>query len=401
MYLLLNMGLAAVAGFAFWAICTRLYPAEEIGYATALFGALGLATSLSNLGMSRTVVRFLGSSKMQARDLVSKLSLVALGATVFGIVLSFFLGAFGIEHSTANVMAIFIATVLFMSVKLLFDNVFIALKSASGTLVENIAFSAVKLVLPLLTVSLGFLGIFSAQLAAAVAAVIVSVLLLRRKHSYRFLTKPSRESMRGKWSFAFGSYSSDIIGSLPANILPIIVVSKLGPVPGALWYIAMLMINLLLAVSSSINQAMFAEISNATGSIWGYVKKASKAMYGLVTPLAILVAVFAPQILAVFGEQYVEAAPTLRIMSLFALIGIANYITGSILAYYKKVLYITLVNVVNASIVGIYCLLFATDLQGIVVAWVLGEIANVLLFVGGCWYFVRKSKGAAVGKVEA
>jgi O-antigen/teichoic acid export membrane protein len=393
------MGLAAVAGFAFWAICTRLYPAEEIGYATAMFGALGLATSLSNLGMSRTIVRFLGSSKMQARDLISKLSLVALGATVFGIVLSFFLGAFGIEHPTANVMAVFIATVLFMAVKLLFDNVFIALKSAFGTLVENLAFSAVKLALPLLTVSLGFLGIFSAQLAAAVAAVIISVLLLRRKHSYRFLTKPSRESMRGKWSFAFGSYSSDIIGSLPANILPIIVVAKLGPVPGALWYIAMLMINLLLAVSSSINQAMFAEISNATGSIWGYVKKASKAMYGLVTPLAILVAVFAPQILAAFGEQYVEAAPILRIMSLFALIGIANYITGSILAYYKKVLYITLVNVVNASVVGVYCLLFATDLQGIVVAWVLGEIANVLLFVGGCWYFVRK--GVTAGKAGA
>ncbi|MEK7153849.1 MAG: oligosaccharide flippase family protein, partial [Patescibacteria group bacterium] len=199
-YLLLNMGLTAVAGFVFWAICTRLYPAEEVGYATVLFGALGLATSLSNLGMNRTLVRFLGSSKTPARDLVSKLLLVALGSTVVGVVLSFFLDAFGVERTSASVVAVFIASALFMSVKLLFDNVFIALKSASGTLIENAAFNLVKLVLPVATVSLGFIGIFSAQLAAAVAAVIISVLLLRGKHNYGFLTKPSRESMRGKWA---------------------------------------------------------------------------------------------------------------------------------------------------------------------------------------------------------
>jgi len=390
MYLLLNMGITALAGFAFWAICTRLYPAAEVGYATALFGALGLATSLSNLGMNRTIVRFLGSSETPARDVVSKLALVGAGATLTGVVLSFFLDAFGIEQTTATVVAVFIATVLFMSAKLVFDNIFIALKSASGTLLENTAFNIVKLVLPVLMISFGFLGIFSAQLAAAAVAVLLSLVLLTRKHNYRLLTKPSRQSLQGKWTFAIGSYSSDIIGSLPANVLPIIVVSKLGPVAGALWYIAMLMINLLLAISSSVNQAMFAEMSTATGSIWGHVKKASKVMYGLVAPLAVGIAIFSPQILSLFGEEYTEAAPILRIMALFALLGVANYITGSVLAYYKKVLYLTVVNVINAVIVGVYCLAFATDLHGIVVGWILGEIANILLFVGGCVYVIKK-----------
>jgi len=396
MYLLLNTAVTALAGFLFWAVATRFYNAEDVGYATALFGALGLATSLSSLGMGRTIIRFLGGSQTQARDVVTKLALVALGSFAIGVILSFFLGSFGIEHPTPNLAVIFVATVLLVSVKMLFDNVFIALKSAAGTLAENVVFSVAKLIFPVLSVAFGFMGIFTAQLAAAVLAVLVSVWLLRRKHGYRFRVRPSKASLRGKWTFAFGSYTSDIIGSLPANILPIIVVAKLGPVSGALWYIAMLMITMLLAVSSAINQAMFAEISNTTGSIWKFVTKASRAMYGLVTPLAVGIAIFAPFMLSLFGEQYADAAPALRIMSLFALIGVANYITGSILAYYKKVMYLTLVNAVNAAIVGAYCLLFATDLNGIVVGWVLGEVANVILFVGGCVYVVKRQARTGV-----
>jgi O-antigen/teichoic acid export membrane protein len=276
--------------------------------------------------------------------------------------------------------------------KLVFDNVFIAIKSASGTLVENIAFSAAKLAAPFLLVSLGFMGIFASQLAGALLAVMASAWLLHRRHAYRLLTRPSRRSLKGKWTFALGSYTSDIIGSLPANLLPIVVVSKLGPVAGSLWYTSMLMINLLLAISSSINQAMFAEISTDPKAVWRFVRKAAIAMYGLVTPLAIAIAILAPTILRLFGGQYVSGADTLRLMALFALIGIANYITGSILALYKKVLYLTLVNAANAAVVGLYCLYLAHDLRGIVAAWVWGEVVNVILFVGGCLYVVKRSK---------
>jgi O-antigen/teichoic acid export membrane protein len=288
---------------------------------------------------------------------------------------------------------VFTAAVLFGSTKNLLDNVFIANRSSGGTLVENTLFSITRLIFPILVVGAGFMGIFSAQLAAALVAVIASILILRRRHGLQFAIKPSKESMSGKWGFTLGSWSSDLIGGLPVTILPIIVVAKLGPLAGALWFVSMQIINFLLSVSSSINQAMFAEMANATGSIGKFIKQALFAMYGLLIPLSIAVFVLAPYILRVFGPNYGAAEHLLRLMTLFALVGVANFITGSILSLYKKVLYLTFTNVVNALIVIIYALGFAHSINGVAVGWILGEVANFVLFVGGGLYLTFKHDG--------
>src|SRR6202012_1304563 len=154
-----------------------------------------------------------------------------------------------------------------------FDNVFVATRSALGTLIENSIYCMARVVFPMIVIGLGFMGIFSAQLVAALAAVVVSLALLSKVHGFKLKTLPSKKSMRGKWRFAFGSYTSDLIGGLPASVLPIIVVAKLGPDQGALWYTVMQIINLLLTVSASINQAMFAEMSNASDEIFKFVRQ--------------------------------------------------------------------------------------------------------------------------------
>jgi O-antigen/teichoic acid export membrane protein len=99
--------------------------------------------------------------------------------------------------------------------------------------------------------------------------------------------------MDGKWRFAIGSYTSDLVGGLPTSVLPIIVVAKLGPVAGALWYVAMQIINVLLTVSGTVSQAMFAEMANIDGNINKVLKKASLSMYGLMIPLSAAVFILA------------------------------------------------------------------------------------------------------------
>jgi O-antigen/teichoic acid export membrane protein len=42
-FLLINMGVATLSGFLFIIICAHLYSQADFGYATALFGALGVA----------------------------------------------------------------------------------------------------------------------------------------------------------------------------------------------------------------------------------------------------------------------------------------------------------------------------------------------------------------------
>lgn len=396
MYLLINMGVATGTGFLFVIVCTHLYTQADFGYATSLLGALGVATAFSNIGMNRTLVRFMGKSERKSQDLATGIVLVSGFAILSGFVLSRYFSSFGIKNAGSTVVVIFIVTVFLMSIKALFDNVFIAIRESSSTLIENTIFNLVRLVFPILVVGSGYIGIFGAQLAAVIFALAASMIILRRYHGFTFLVKPSKTSMSGKWRYALGSYTSDLTGGLPASVLPIIVVARLGPVAGALWYVAMRIVNVLLSVSASINQAMFAEMANAEGNINNFLKRASVSMYGALLPLSAGVFVLAPFILRIFHGDYVSATHVLRLMTVFALIGVANYITGSILQVYKMVIYLTLVNIANAAVVIIYGLFLARNLNGIAVGWVLGEIVNFVLFVGGGVYVARRNHGSFV-----
>jgi O-antigen/teichoic acid export membrane protein len=392
-YLLINMIFASGTGFFFVIVCAHFYSQKDFGYATALLGALGVATSISNIGMNRTLVRFIGKSEDRSRDLVSAIVLVSCIAILTGVILSHFFASFGIKHAGALVVVIFIITVFLLSIKTLFDNVFVAIRESSGTLIENSIFNATRLVFPIFVIGSGYIGIFSSQLAAVILALAASVILLRRYHGFTFLVKPTRSAMSGKWRFALGSYTSDLTGGLPSSVLPIIVVAKLGPVDGALWYVAIQITNVLLSVSASINQAMFAEMANAKGSINQFLKRATISMYGLLIPISAIVYIFAPNILRIFHGNYVAAEHVLRLLTIFALIGVANFVAGSILQVYKMVFYITFANIANAAVVLLYCLFFAHNLNGIAIGWVLGEVVNFILFVGGGAFVAQRRRG--------
>ena len=234
-YLLMNMGVATTTGFFFVIVCAHFYSQADFGYATSLLGALGVATAFSNIGMNQTLVRFMGKSENQSQDLATGILIVSGFAMLSGIVLSLFFSSFGIKHTDSLVIIIFIVTVFLMSIKTLFDNVFIAIRQSSGTLIENSIFNFVRLLFPILVIGSGYIGIFSAQLAAVIFALAASIIVLKRYHGFSFLVKPSKTSMTGKWRFALGSYTSELTGGLPSSVLPIIVVARLGPVAGALW----------------------------------------------------------------------------------------------------------------------------------------------------------------------
>jgi O-antigen/teichoic acid export membrane protein len=113
----------------------------------------------------------------------------------------------------------------------------------------------------------------------------------------------------------------------------------------------------------------------------------------LMIPLSAAIFLLEPFILRLLHGNYVVAEHVLRLMTIFALIGVANYITGSILQLYKKVLYLTIVNTANAVVVIFYCLLYAHNLDGIAFGWMYGEVVNFALFVVGGVVIARRHHG--------
>ena len=60
----------AVAGFLFWAIAARLYPAQDVGVASAIVSALNLTFNLSMLGMNFAIINVHDAETSKTRKMV-------------------------------------------------------------------------------------------------------------------------------------------------------------------------------------------------------------------------------------------------------------------------------------------------------------------------------------------
>lgn len=391
-FLLLNMGVTAISGFLFWIIAAHLFSTVNVGKATALYSAVGLIGALSNLGLARTVVRFLAKSEDKSRDIVTKIILSILGALFFSLLISIFLPHFKFRNASLLLVATLCISGVVFTLKNLLDSIFIALRSSSDTLIENSVTNTTRLVLLFVFASSGYLGIFISQIAGAFLALIAGVIILVSKHGIILTSKPSTTTMAGLWSFSIGSYLNDLVGGLPSTVVPLLVVTKLGPTSSAYWYISMQVATVLFLICASINQSLFAEAAYQEDTLLVHTKKAAKAMSAIVVPLAVVVIVLAPKILGIFGAQYQEATSALRLLTLSSLLVAGNYITGTILNIFKKIWYLTIVNAVNLGVVVVGVALLGTNLNRIAEIWLIGEVVNIVLFGGGVLYALSKKK---------
>lgn len=82
-YISLSSLTTAIAGFLFWAIAARLYPAEDVGVASAVVSALNLTFNLSMLGMNFAIIRFYPEYKERAVG--SALIITSMAGVTFSV----------------------------------------------------------------------------------------------------------------------------------------------------------------------------------------------------------------------------------------------------------------------------------------------------------------------------
>jgi O-antigen/teichoic acid export membrane protein len=84
MFLLVNSGIQAGLGFAFWIITARLFSTESVGLASSLISASNLVMFLGLVGMNTTFVRFLPMARRRNRLITAGVSLVTVGSGGLG-----------------------------------------------------------------------------------------------------------------------------------------------------------------------------------------------------------------------------------------------------------------------------------------------------------------------------
>ena len=303
-------------GLVFWAVAAHLRTPQIVGRAAAAVAALTLLSTIAQLNLTNVFVRLLPTAGAHGRRLVGfgyaavlAMSLAAGAVYVFSGV-----GAGVVAHdwTTRLLFAMAVPVLAFFALQ---DSVLTALRLTPWIPVENISFAASKLaLLPVLALMGGGI-VISWVIPAAVAVVVVSVLLFTRALPALARQEGSLPGRRRLLSFVAGEYAGNIFAMATVQLMPLIVVWRLGAASAAYftlpWLISMGVTMLLWNVASS----FVVEVASGQGHAQALLRR-SLMLWGGLSLAAMLACVLgAGPLLSLAGAGYAgHGAELLRLI---------------------------------------------------------------------------------------
>ncbi len=355
--LMISSGGSAALGVVFWAVAAHLASARAVGNSTAAIAAQLLLATLAQLSFGSIFERFLPVAGDKTRDFIRRSYLLSLGAAVV-LSVGYVLLGFG-RHFLPVAWPwriFFIGSVLLWSVFALQDSALIGLRSARWVAVENISYGFVKLVLlPVGIVVSASQGVFLAWTVPVLFAVMaVSWYLFKvriphhMEHAAHVEALPTTRELLWLSSAQYASQLSSVF--LP-SIVTLIVISRLGAVANAYYYLASMIATNLGAFSWSIVRSFLVEASSEPHALRRHANSAIRGLAIVLLPSITIGEIFAPEILRIFGSGYASQGTDLMRMLLLSLLGTAVMVFYSTFAWLdKKVWWLTVRNVVFSAL---------------------------------------------------
>ncbi|EEB72933.1 lipopolysaccharide biosynthesis protein [Thermococcus sp. AM4] len=351
----------ALSGLFFWLFAARLYPAEEIGTASALVSFMNLVFALSTLGLNIGLVRFYRiHGKGASGTMVTAMLLLSTGLTTAYVLMNPG-GAF--ERPELILGAYLLA---------LFGALYNALGFVSIPLGRTEVYVKMSALYCLRVVFLPFLRTLKAGgmvLATSLGLAVASALGMkefREQVSFTIDVEFIRESL----ALSLSNYIGSIVNVLPLYLMPTIVLVELGKEWAGYYYIGFTIGNLLttpiIALSTVlIRDGKKALFRKSLGLVLSYWALAAAGTFLLGEP-----------ILKIFGMDYLNALPMLKAIALglgpFGLVYLG--ISGLTLRNAAgRILAINLVRGVSFLLLS-YFLLPREGITGIGMAWTLAHL---------------------------
>jgi O-antigen/teichoic acid export membrane protein len=246
-------------GLVFWAEATRLRSPAVVGRAAATVAALTLLATIAQLNLTNVFVRLLPTAGHLGKRLIGSgyLAVVAVALLVDSAYVTSGLSSRVVTGGWAA-HALFVLGVAVLAIFALQDSVLTALRLAPWVTIENVSFAVCKLALlpALVLLPMGGGGIVvSWVIPAAVAVIAITVLLFTRILSRLQDADGALPDRRRLLSFVAGEYAGNLCATATVQLIPLIVVWRLGAAQVAYftlpWLISMGITMLLWNVASS------------------------------------------------------------------------------------------------------------------------------------------------------
>ena len=316
-------------GLVFWAVAAHLIPPAVVGRASAAISALALLAAIGQLNLTNVFVRLLPAAGHRGEYLVRRgylvvvfVSLVA-GAVYCGTGLSGHVVPGGWLHDV-----LFTLSVPVLAVFLLEDSVLTALRLSPWVALENITTAVARIaLLPLLAMSV--MGTIGAWVLPAVAATAgVNWLLFRRAlpaHGQADGTLPGRRKLL---SFVAGEYAGNICATATVQVMPLLVLWRLGPAEAAYLTLPWLIASGISLVLWNVAASFVVEMAGTHGHP-GTLLRRSLLLWGGIVAVAMVVCLAGARLLLeLAGPGYAAHGVTL-----FRLIGLSTPFTALVVLY--------------------------------------------------------------------
>jgi len=313
LYILSTRIINFASGFVFLMVAAKFYSITNVGIAAALISSLTLVILLSRLGIDVYIIRFINydnKTRLFNFFLIVTFFLSIIISILYISSISFFSPQLSFIRNV-NYAFIFIFFVAIGSIASTTGTTFIATRKAKNYLIQNI-FSTARIPLLIPFVFAGSFGILGASgIASIFSALFGLFLLIERKP---FIFKIEMPLIRGAFKFSISNYISSIFDNGSVLVLPIIVLNLLGPTNAAKFNIAYAIGNLFI-ISDALSTSLFVEGSQG-GGLRKNIMKTILAIYSILTPTVIFIYFFGSNLLALLGNEYIDAISLLRVFAL-------------------------------------------------------------------------------------
>jgi len=383
--------LTALGGYLYWVFAARRFEETAIGLASAAISSMGLIDLITNLGLGTGLIRFLAHEtaprgyKLIRIATTLRAVLVILATTIFLMGLPVWGKGLAILTENWSYGVAFFAIVILNALFLTANAVFIAMRLSSFVLYTSLLFNLSKIITVLLIpVKLDVLGLLLVVMFAFVITTGAQFLYYLPRIGDRFVqsVRTCSNQIKGFLIYSASNQLADSLMVLPQVALPLMVLNALGPEANAHFYTAWMTAGILRSLSLSVAQAAFAE-SVAEPSL--LKDKLQKALVMIMTTILTgvgFIALFAPKLLAFFGDSYsTVAASLLRLLALSVIpVGpISIYISALRVRKQTRELMILSIIWVSAGLSGAYLGIRLGGMEGVAKGWLAGQVIALVV----------------------
>jgi O-antigen/teichoic acid export membrane protein len=265
---------SAILGFLFWTVAARHVTAASLGLASAAISAMSVLVSLAEIGLGTLLMGFDLRDKKDSPKLNSAaLITVTATSTLFCIVWFAIVNALDLKLKSlllgAGASLLFLAGVAGGAVTLVTDSILTALSASSLRMVREIIFASAKLLLLALLLRSTASGepgtILFAWVAASLLSISVVAVALHRRGSPA-LSTPNFSALVSMFPKTIAHHALNLVASVPTIALPTLLTEIVSPEANAPFFMALMIIQVLLLVPASISTSLYAIGGTATGS---------------------------------------------------------------------------------------------------------------------------------------